>query len=1358
MTIPVYEGNAVTTGYLTTGYDLVATAPASIAAGNVLIAFLIFDADDANTITPPNGWTQITTVDVSGSAARRSISYFKVAGGSEPETYTWVRDVQGNFAWIITIARISGADTASPINVSGSQANANSTSVTAPTITTTVNNCLLVFLGSDPNGRTYTPPGGMTERWEQRYAAGAYDITQEGATEDFATAGATGTRVATVNPATDNAGHLIAIAPPVLYEGTQPETATPADTQGITVEYAVATSEVASAADGQATTGSYSVATPEAASPVDAQSTLVLFLGSVLETAAVSDTQSGPVGRILRRADGADNQFTIAETANGLRVYVANAGPDEANYVDFPIPGFKAGKQYKATVAYNGSLAAGLRVALYAKELDLESGRYLAQEAPTPAVTGTIAATLQDSALGYTFGPDSASGGPGAGSVGLCLDEVRIWYGVALTSAEADAESIYVAPVKAGCSHRWDFDGDAVDSIAALDGAVTGAIQWYDGRQPEGLTLTDVEGIGRGRYLARKTFSRAGVARYYDGVDYVTRTAPAGHLRDAHYWTANDGITYRTTLLGRAYTNLNDSDNLAAWAVGGTPVVTAGISDPLGGTGAYRIADNHAADLEYIYRATVVMTGDGIKSVSFVIREADFPTGDAHSLRVFEGTTDVYIAFADVTGFVAGKPTVSMVAGTLLGVFYVGNGYWRVDIQTIAAVAANDHVMFVIPAATGTFQGSIDVYRVNAFNDPIPPQDILDASEVRAADSFVDAYTALPQAATYLYEGVVADLPNQGTARWLFGIGDAATSMLAVLWSDAAQRLVIYFDNGVSAKSGSYFTDAVALGDHITLRIVQGADGALTAWLSVNGAAEGALDITEAAQALPATWANPRIRFGDYTSGGSPSNSTLTKFVAASGSKTTAQMQALLETDASCLYMYVPGQYTDRGTYSMWMQNTGTQATGTVLANTTAGLWQVFRSRVRELVDYVSIVTTAGGSNAADLTPGNVLTTKMHGVRETTTATRTMVAYVGITGFGYFDDMTWYQLPLATPSTATKGNSLPGLTGFGNAVGVANATIVDWDSEAPTSPDVFDAAIATSALQRVVKFDTGPSGTLKRAYRLGLSGQLNGLTPGSWYSAVVGVFIPSTAAITASHVTVKAIDTAGTTTGESADAKGVWQWLHVQRQVDAGATEAYVEVQVEDSVAFGTANAYCYLAMPTVVAGRVRCIPIPNDGEGTVAKAAETNVDAYVVPSSRELTWYLKIRENGQAYAVAEGLLSRIDGGSTAPGLRIFGGGAQRYRVEYADGTTTAQVALSPSVTMGQQVEILVSYVPTTGVVTVSVSVASGTETTGTATGGANPAAWSGAYVRKGPGGAFDWIDEKIALGSHDMAAMRAAS
>ena len=142
-------------------------------------------------------------------------TYYKVAGGSEPADYAWGISAAGN--WTVGISTYRGVDNTTPIDVHAVQGNASSTSATAPTITTTVNNARLVAIYASKNGTPVAaPPGTMTERIDFSTAVGT--TTQAGlemADETFATAGATGTRVATLSAATINLGRLMALRPAV---------------------------------------------------------------------------------------------------------------------------------------------------------------------------------------------------------------------------------------------------------------------------------------------------------------------------------------------------------------------------------------------------------------------------------------------------------------------------------------------------------------------------------------------------------------------------------------------------------------------------------------------------------------------------------------------------------------------------------------------------------------------------------------------------------------------------------------------------------------------------------------------------------------------------------------------------------------------------------------------------------------------------------------------------------------------------------------------------------------------------------------------------------------------------------------
>jgi hypothetical protein len=114
-------------------------------------------------ITAPGSWnvadsraTGATTGDV-----RMSI-YWKVASAAETSSYSWTSTASLDGAILV----YAGVDTTSPVDAVGSQANAASTTVTAPAITTAkANDVLLGFFASDAGtSDPFTTSSGMYER------------------------------------------------------------------------------------------------------------------------------------------------------------------------------------------------------------------------------------------------------------------------------------------------------------------------------------------------------------------------------------------------------------------------------------------------------------------------------------------------------------------------------------------------------------------------------------------------------------------------------------------------------------------------------------------------------------------------------------------------------------------------------------------------------------------------------------------------------------------------------------------------------------------------------------------------------------------------------------------------------------------------------------------------------------------------------------------------------------------------------------------------------------------------------------------------------------------------------------------
>ncbi len=151
--------------------SIVATRPAGVVAGDVLLASI--DTRGSSVVTAPAGWT-LVRMDLNASSLRKS-TYVRVATGSEPATYTWT--FSGSRLAAAVIHAYSGVDTTTPVDAVGGQVNASGTAVTAPSITTTVANTMLVGFFAKQSSGTWTPPAGHDRaRRDQRDGRDADDV------------------------------------------------------------------------------------------------------------------------------------------------------------------------------------------------------------------------------------------------------------------------------------------------------------------------------------------------------------------------------------------------------------------------------------------------------------------------------------------------------------------------------------------------------------------------------------------------------------------------------------------------------------------------------------------------------------------------------------------------------------------------------------------------------------------------------------------------------------------------------------------------------------------------------------------------------------------------------------------------------------------------------------------------------------------------------------------------------------------------------------------------------------------------------------------------------------------------------
>jgi hypothetical protein len=189
----------------------------TVTAGDLMLMFVVVDYANA-TFTPPSGWTLGDAYDNNGAFNSEARWYWKIAGSSEAASYsvTISGNPGGNNTGGAVIAAWSGAHQTTPINAyAQTQSGTGATTIPCPSVTTTVADTTLVcFYGDrgDFSSTTYTPPSGMTERFDDRFGSPG---GEPGSIADKAVAaiGATGTQNATSSASRQYFAFSIAIAP-----------------------------------------------------------------------------------------------------------------------------------------------------------------------------------------------------------------------------------------------------------------------------------------------------------------------------------------------------------------------------------------------------------------------------------------------------------------------------------------------------------------------------------------------------------------------------------------------------------------------------------------------------------------------------------------------------------------------------------------------------------------------------------------------------------------------------------------------------------------------------------------------------------------------------------------------------------------------------------------------------------------------------------------------------------------------------------------------------------------------------------------------------------------------------------------
>jgi hypothetical protein len=190
--------------------------PTGTAKGDLLIASIAVRPQTA-TITAPTGWTLVNRQNNPNGDPNALAVYTKVATATEPANYTWSFSANtGNAGGIMAF---SGVDNTTPVNVSGGQLTAVSTTTfIAPSVTTTVTNTMIVTAHEYASSDRWTAPTGTTEVYDVASLAvpDAFGIALLGSYKAQAAAGATGTFTATAaSNAATGAGITVALRPVV---------------------------------------------------------------------------------------------------------------------------------------------------------------------------------------------------------------------------------------------------------------------------------------------------------------------------------------------------------------------------------------------------------------------------------------------------------------------------------------------------------------------------------------------------------------------------------------------------------------------------------------------------------------------------------------------------------------------------------------------------------------------------------------------------------------------------------------------------------------------------------------------------------------------------------------------------------------------------------------------------------------------------------------------------------------------------------------------------------------------------------------------------------------------------------------
>ena len=198
--------------------------------------------------------------------------------------------------------------------------------------------------------------------------------------------------------------------------------------------------------------------------------------------------KSGSFGTLFSRDDVSNYRQVLVDVASDMKMRCVLGTNLTGGVSIAETPALTVGQKYLAWVRYDGSGATDSdRLKISVSAYDPALGTY-----PVPTAQSlTFSASVPTSLITPPSSVTAYFGRHATGSYfkGV-IDDIRMQHDTAYDTADLDAEKPYHASqFNRPWAHHWPFDGDAVDVVGAANGTITGAIDWYDGRQPEGWNL-----------------------------------------------------------------------------------------------------------------------------------------------------------------------------------------------------------------------------------------------------------------------------------------------------------------------------------------------------------------------------------------------------------------------------------------------------------------------------------------------------------------------------------------------------------------------------------------------------------------------------------------------------------------------------------------------------------------------------------------------------------------------------------------------------------------------------------------------------------------------------------------------------